>query len=127
MLPFLTSIALAAPPTPGELAADPPDDTTAVLLSSIVGFGAGHFYADQPRAGNPHALLQGLSTAGLVGGGVLLVVVSPGHQPGSGSDDLLVPTAVLVTAGTLFLVDRIVDIATAPRSVRRTRAGEWDH
>lgn len=60
MLLLLSSLAFAQTQPCEPLAYDPPDDTTAVLLSSAVGFGAGHYYAGQPQVGRSHLALQSL-------------------------------------------------------------------
>lgn len=100
-----------------------PDDTTAVLLSRYVGFGAGHFYAENPDEGAVHATIQSFGLAIGAGGGISMALASgqvPTSEYDAGALNRQYSTAVGFIAGgvAIFLVDRLFDIARAPRSVR---------
>lgn len=111
-----TPVVLLAPPVAAP-AVDPwkvllvdhqvPDPTTAVLLSTFVGFGSGHFYAKDDEVGNIHASVQGSALGLVVVGRVLMITADTVDAADFGS--------ILSNVGTIaFGVDRIVDAWTAP-------------
>lgn len=123
----LTSMALAADPAHLEpewrrmyLEATLPDPHVAFDMSAKIGFGTGHFYAQDPAGGRLHA---GVQASGLAVGatGFLLYanVCADGH---CNEDARAIWLAVAFSGATTFLVDRVVDALTAPRAAHRFAA-----
>ncbi|MBM4391299.1 MAG: hypothetical protein FJ090_09265 [Deltaproteobacteria bacterium] len=105
-----TPLAIDAATTRAMLArlAAAPDPGAAAVLSSTIGFGAGHFYARQPDRAWIHLGAQAASGAVLVAG------------LASAEEGQWTPAA---TAGLSALVlARLVDIALAPGSAHQTAA-----
>jgi len=124
-----------------------PDPAVAAVLSSQVGFGAGHFYSKRPIAGVTHFLFQGVGI-GLAGSGLYKFATGFGNtidtlnvdQGGIDTTDnytnpleVTTPTVtispdgetmaqgiMITTAGlSIYLVDRLVDTLTAPVSAKK--------
>lgn len=94
-----------------------PDPGVAFGMSTIYGFGAGHFYAGNPRVGIIHAGVQG---GGVALAGVGLSVVAGGacnNKPCVKSQIAMASVGI-----TAFLLDRVIDAVTAPGSAHRTAA-----
>lgn len=91
-----------------------PDPNAALLQSALLGFGAGHFYAEQPRLGLIHAGVQavGVGLAGLGGG--LASGVSRYSNLGERYQAIMYAGLALTGAG------RLADLYTAPYSARKT-------
>lgn len=89
-----------------EVQVTAPDPTAALLSSTLLGFGAGHFYAGNTQRGATHAALQG--------GGILLTVIGVAVAP---RDPGLASALTTIGGGTAG-VSRVVDIWTAPYSAR---------
>lgn len=98
------------PCSPIQLARDTPDPGVAMVLSGIIGFGSGHFYAGKPGMGAAMLLTQlgagALATAGSVR-------ASNGHLDGS------LGLAIGGGVGLTFL--HLFDFATAHGSAVATR------
>jgi len=106
-----------------------PQLETAVALNLLVGFGAGHFYADNNRRGVTHLIVDAVGSTGLGIFGTLAVVESmfssagpgggsgsrPAGQSGMTNSDI----AICFLAGTL--ISRIVSTATTADSVREAQ------
>lgn len=90
-----------------EIQAASPAQGTSLALSATLGFGSGHFYAGRPIEGGVFAGTQLLGV--LMGSGAYLL-----SDGGDGA------VAVLGIGGTTLLVSRIVDMAMAPGSARKT-------
>lgn len=84
-----------------------PDPTTALLSSTIVGFGAGHFYAHDATSGWVHA---GLQAGGILVFGLGRMVADQAFT----SDGVAAGQAISVVGASLFVGSRLVDAATAP-------------
>lgn len=84
-----------------------PDPTTALLMSAIVGFGSGEFYARRPRAGWIHAGVQGTSLAIAAAAHLAerSALTSTGHD---------VARAISGLALTVSVGARLVEVATSP-------------
>lgn len=84
------------------LEASLPDPTTAFLLSGVIGFGVGHFYAGDNQRGAIHlsAQLGGLALTGLAT-----------LAAGQNADAAL---ALQVLGGGVLGISRLVDMGTAP-------------
>lgn len=87
-----------------------PDPTTATLQSTLVGFGAGHFYAGQKETGMLFLVAEGVGAAMIVAGRDPFGAVQADAEP-------LLLTSGLVIHG-LF---RLAEIATAPYAAHATR------
>ncbi|MFH1463012.1 MAG: hypothetical protein ABIO70_01365 [Pseudomonadota bacterium] len=103
----------------GRAWAKAPDPTVALLESTILGFGMGHFYARRPKEGAVHLGLQvvGSALSGL-GYGI--------YADASVFDDnrrqkLAWGEGLMIAGGALFSTDRVVDIYRAPLSARDER------
>lgn len=84
-----------------------PDPTTALLMSAVVGFGSGQFYAHNPRVGLVHAGLQG---AGLVVFGVARLAGNNALTTSGGE-----VARVISDVGLMIMVgSRLVEAGTAP-------------
>lgn len=92
-----------------------PDDTTAFLMSATIGFGAGHYYAENTSRGDQHAITQ-LSALLVLGIGRGLLYDSSIHLRSNVEWETGL-TLTLIGSTTLS-VDRLVDAASTPRSVR---------
>ncbi len=90
-----------------------PDPGAAVALSGLVGFGAGHFYAQRRRRGRTHLALQLTALSVTIAGGVLSAV----------GGEATVPGVIMAGAGGGFLVGaRTADVVSAPRSAHDSAA-----
>jgi hypothetical protein len=97
-----------------RLEQDLPDPTVALLQSTILGFGTGHFYADKPAQGWTHLGLQALGL-GMSGFATWYGTnQAETHRQFNTADRLL--TLGLVIYGA----DRVVDMYTAPLSAHDT-------
>lgn len=89
------------------LAKTVPDPTTALLSSAIVGFGAGHFYADDPRSAWVHL---GVQTGGLLIFGIARAAESAAlYEEDAQTARIFAALGLSVTIGS-----RLVDAGTAP-------------
>ncbi len=86
-----------------------PDPNTALLQSTILGFGAGHFYAHNSRRGGLHLALQ------LGGIGLSALGFRYGMNANSQTEAKLAEAMVFIGSG-VFAGDRVFDIFTAPMS-----------
>lgn len=84
-----------------------PDPTTALMMSAVVGFGSGEFYAHNPRAGWVHAAIQGTTLA--VFGIARLAAADPLTETGGAA-----ARAVGGVALTISLGARLVEAASSP-------------
>lgn len=100
-----------------------PDPRVAFSESLVAGFGTGHFYADDRTMGYIHAGAQG---GGLLLGGVGALLLT--QAPLGDTPRIAARTAggVIGTAAVIFVVDRIIDFATAPAAAHRKAAREID-
>jgi hypothetical protein len=117
----------AAPPRPDEAAlqaralraellrmeAAVPDSGVAVGLSAAIGFGAGHFYAQRPKAGVVFLLTQTVAS-GLYIGALASAEPKPGLAVASGVALGLSRLVELPTAGVAARAARMEWIETAP-------------
>lgn len=144
MIPLfvLTSLAMAQPDE-AQLRAQYtlPDPAVAAVLSSQVGFGAGHYYSKRPIAGTTHLLVQG-GSMGVAGYGLITFAVGMSNSmktlDASGPEvsvegtkdpevtfdpdgDTMAKGAAYFTAGiSIYMVDRLIDTLTAPSSAKKT-------
>ena len=110
----------AAPPVAGtwsdqrqlDLLLSAPSPAASVLMSAVVGFGSGHYYAGSKASGTRHLAIQG-STILLAGIGSAIA--------GSASDPA-VANFVYASGLTAFLVDRAIEIVNAPFKAHQTTA-----
>jgi hypothetical protein len=103
-----------------------PDPAVATLLSGLLGFGSGHFYAGKNTRGTTHAVLQF--------GGIVSALASHIWWNNTIYNDVLLgDTASIRAKNKTFLatwytgwgvysISRVIDIATAPNSARRVTA-----
>ena len=87
-----------------------PSPTAAVLLSALVGFGSGHFYAGSPESGQVHLVVQLIS----------LVAIGTGSVLADDYDTESIGQIVGATGIIGFSVDRIIDAANAPFKAHQT-------
>ena len=92
-----------------------PDPTTALLMSAVVGFGSGQFYAHNPRVGLIHASLQG---AGLAVLGVARLAERDPITTSGGQ----IAHAIGNVGLTLMVGSRLVEAATAPGAAQAEAA-----
>lgn len=104
---LLSEVAFGAAPTSRVPVEYLPDPAAAAVLSTSLGFGAGHFYAGNPQQGSAFFVSQAAGvTAACIGGAVATGFIET-RDPKAG-----VPA--LTTGITLFVLSRMFDIATAP-------------
>jgi hypothetical protein len=91
-----------------------PDPNTALLQSTILGFGTGHFYSGNSMRGKTHL--------GLQAGGILLSGLGALYRSGTErTEGQRTAASVLVgIGGVVYLGDRVVDIYTAPMSAHES-------
>lgn len=96
-----------------RLLVEVPDPGAAAQLSAFPGFGAGHFYAQQPERG---AVFAGTQAVGLLmmAGSYAWSVERPQRWANNGGP------AIGTAGATIFLTSRIVDQVLAPYSAHRT-------
>lgn len=96
-----------------------PDPGTAAVLSLLLGYGAGHFYAEQPERGwryvAGHAIVNGV----MIGGLVIVYAGVADLDP----DQVLMGNVVILSAATAVMVLHAADAAMAPESARKTADG----
>ena len=89
-----------------------PSPVAATVLSALVGFGSGHYYAGSPESGQVHLVLQ---IVGLVAIGVGSALADDYDTEQAGQ--------IIGTIGLLgFGTDRIVEAANAPFKAHQTSA-----
>ncbi len=86
-----------------------PEPAAAVALSGFIGFGAGHFYSGNRKAG------AGLLLGQAAGIGVTALSAETPN-----------PTAALIAGGTVFGLARLIDVAAAPASAKGARRNHLD-
>jgi hypothetical protein len=110
----------AAPPATGtwsdqrqlDLLLAAPSPATAMLMSTLVGFGSGHFYAGSPASGTRHLVIQ---AAAVALAGIGSAVASSASDPAFGN--------LLYNGGlTARIVDRAVEVINAPFKAHQTTA-----
>ncbi len=96
-----------------------PDPATAMLQSTLLGFGAGHFYSGRTERGLVH---MGLQVAGLGLSGLGTTLVN-GAQGWSNADTRRkAGLAFTITGSLTFVGSRVTDIYTAPLSAHEEGA-----
>lgn len=96
-----------------------PQELVAVQLSSQIGFGAGHFYAEQPRIGGAMIILQSAAW-GVVLAGVYAGLQYDPARPVQTQAALQQRNLGLAVGLPLVVIARAIDIGLAPQSARRT-------
>ena len=93
-----------------------PNPGTAAILSLILGYGAGHFYSEQPERGwrfvAGHALVNGVMFGGLA--------IMYGGAADLDADQIAAGNLVILSAATAGLILHAADAAMAPESARQT-------
>jgi hypothetical protein len=110
----------AAPPAAGtwsdqrqlDLMLSAPSPGTALFMSTLVGFGSGHFYAGNKASGTRHLAIQGVAV-GLAGIGAAIA--------GSASDPAF-GNAVYNLSLSALIVDRVIEMINAPFKAHQTTA-----
>jgi hypothetical protein len=98
----------------GRAWAKAPDPAVALLESTLLGFGTGHFYAGNAEEGKIHL---GIQAGGLVLSGLGTLLSVQARSSGGATFGM-----VLTSAGSAaFTIDRVVDIYRAPLSARDER------
>ena len=89
-----------------------PSPTAATLLSALVGFGSGHYYAGSPDSAQVHLVVQILG----------VVAIGVGSALASDPDSESVGQVVGAIGIAGFGIDRIVEAANAPFKAHQTSA-----
>ena len=127
--PLAPTPVVVAPPPPPIAAAQPaagtwsdqrqldlllaaPSPAASMLMSTIVGFGSGHYYAGSKSSGTRHLVIQAVAV-GLAGIGS--AVASNAADPAFGN-------LVYNTGLTALIVDRAVEVINAPFKAHQTTA-----
>lgn len=121
-IPFVVGAGSDVPGDPCALArlmVSLPDPGAAAALSGTVGFGTGHFYAEQPGTGLVFLVLEGLA-AGLLIGALSTDVAD------LDATELEARQAVTRAGAGLLVLGRSIDTVTAPASARRTGRARLD-
>jgi len=93
-----------------------PDPVAATVMSGLVGFGSGHFYAKSPGSGTAHLIVQLASSALMIAGTLMQ----------QSFDDVVFERGQLAMAvGTTTLaISRLVETVTVPRKASKVAVRE---
>jgi hypothetical protein len=113
-------VVAAAAPAPGawtdqrklDIELSAPSPSAALVMSALVGFGSGHYYAGSQSSGSRHLAIQ----AGAIAlGSIGLVAAAASDDPA--------PGAFVYTVGlTALSIDRVIEVVNAPFKAHQTTA-----